>query len=155
MNIKTLFSVLMWQLLLVCNLSPIIAQHKLDTSRCESEIAYYSIQEALTEIEEVIKLDIAMNKLTSIDPKIGDLTNLECLDMSFNRISSLPNEITKLKNLRVLDLKGTRYLASLPKIIKELNNLQLLDLREHPEWGKEQFEEAIKMLPNTIVLVDK
>ena len=103
-----------------------------DTSRCETELSYYSIEEALNEKEDAIKLDIAMNKLTSIDPKIGELSNLECLDLSFNRITSLPNEISNLKKLRVLDLKGTRYLASLPKITQELPNLKLLDLREHP-----------------------
>jgi Leucine-rich repeat (LRR) protein len=148
--------------LLFCCCTFLILQHKSvaqdnskDTSRCETELSYYSIEEALNEKNDVIKLDIAMNKLTSIDPKIGELTNLECLDLSFNRISSLPNELSKLKKLRVLDLKGTRYLASLPKITQQISNLQLLDLREHPEWGKEQFEEAVKMLPNTIVLIDQ
>ena len=126
-----------------------------DTSRCVTELSYYTIEEALNEKEDAIKLDIAMNKLTSIDPKIGELTNLECLDLSFNRISTLPNEIVNLKKLRVLDLKGTRYLPSLPKINQELTSLQLLDLRNHPEWSKEKFEEAVTMLPNTIVLVDK
>ena len=126
-----------------------------DTSRCETDLSYYTMEEALNEKADAIKLDIAMNKLTSIDPKIGELTNLECLDLSFNKISNLPNEIANLKKLRVLDLKGTRYLPSLPKIIQELTNLQLLDLRNHPEWTKEKFEEAVTMLPNTIVLVDK
>ena len=155
MIIKTPSSLLICQLLLVCNISHLFAHNDLDTSRCESEIAYYSIQEALAEVEDVIKLDIAMNKLTSIDPKIGELANLECLDLSFNKISNLPIEIANLKKLRVLDLKGTRYLTSLPKIIQELTNLQLVDLRDHPEWNKEQFEKAINMLPNTIVLIDK
>ena len=133
----------------------IAQENQKDTTRCETELSYYSIEEAIAEKKDVVKLDIAMNKLTSIDPKIGELTNLECLDLSFNRISTLPGEMAKLKKLRVLDLKGTRYLVSLPKIIQDIPNLQLLDLRGHPEWGKEQFDEAVKMLPNTIVLIDK
>lgn len=121
---------------------------------CEDASAYYSLEEALSESDEVIKLDIAMLKLTAISPDIAKLKNLECLDLSFNRITTLPPEFKHLEKLRVLDLKGTRFLQKLPEVVTELPNLELVDLRNHPEWKADQFKDAIKMLPGVKVLVD-
>jgi len=125
-----------------------------DINRCEGEKSYYSIAEALEEPDKVVKLDIAMLKLTSISNDIGKLVNLECLDLSFNRISTLPAEFAQLKKLRVLDMKGTRYMAKLPEVLAQLPNLEELDLRNHPEWSAATFEEAKKMLPNVKIIVE-
>ena len=125
-----------------------------EIDNCEDASVYYSLEEALSEYEEAIKLDIAMLKLTAISPDIAKLKNLECLDLSFNRISTLPPEFKHLEKLRVLDLKGTRFLQKLPEVVTELPNLELVDLRNHPEWKTDQFKEAIKLLPGIRVLVD-
>lgn len=130
--------------------SLLFAQTEID--HCDDAETYYSLEDALKEPEKVVKLDIAMLKLTSIDPNIAKLVNLECLDLSFNRFSSLPAEIAELKNLRVLNLAGTRFLAKVPDIISKIPNLEVLDIREHPEWKGTQFEDAKKMLPNAIVI---
>jgi Leucine-rich repeat (LRR) protein len=109
------------------------------------------MEEALKDPEKVIKLDIAMLKLTSIDPRIVELVNLECLDLSFNRFSTLPDEMAELKKLRVLNLTGTRFLSKVPAIVAEIPNLEELDIRDHPEWKGTQFEDAKKLLPNVQV----
>ncbi len=125
-----------------------------DISHCEGEDTYYSLEEALAEPEKVIKMDIAMLKLTSISPDIAKLVNLECLDLSFNKISTLPPEFAELKKLRVLNLMGTRYMAKVPDIVAKLPSLEELDIRNHPEWKGTQFEDAIKMLPNVVVITE-
>ena len=130
--------------------SDVIAQNEIN--HCDGEDTYYSLAEALEEPEKVIKLDIAMLKLTSIDPNIAKLINLECLDLSFNRFSTLPAEIAELKKLRVLNLTGTRFLAKLPDIVAKIPNLEELDIRDHPEWKGTQFDDAIKLLPKVKVL---
>ena len=125
-----------------------------EVDRCEDASTYYSLEEALSEPDEAIKLDIAMLKLTTISPDIAKLKNLECLDLSFNRITTLPPEFKQLEKLRVLDLKGTRFLQKLPQVVAELHSLELVDLRNHPEWKADQFDNAIKLLPGIKVLVD-
>jgi len=121
---------------------------------CEDAETYYGLDEALKEPEKVIKLDIAMQKLTLLSPDISKLVNLECLDLSFNRISDLPAEFAELKKLRYLNLAGTRCLPGLPKILTQLPNLEIVDIRDHPEWNAAKFEEAIKMLQNVKVIVE-
>jgi len=130
--------------------SHLFAQSEID--HCDDAQTYYSLEDALKEPEKVIKLDIAMLKLTSIDPNIVKLVNLECLDLSFNRFSTLPAEIAELKNLRVLNLAGTRFLAKVPNVIAKIPNLEELDIRDHPEWKGTQFEDAKKMLPKATVI---
>lgn len=126
------------------------------TDHCEDEETYYKLSEALKEPEKVIKLDIAMKKLTKISPDIGKLTNLECLDLSFNRISDLPAEFSELKKLRFLNLTGTRYLPGLPKVLSELPGIEVIDISDHPEWSPAQFENAKKMLPDVeFIIADK
>ena len=120
---------------------------------CEGEQTYYSLEDALKEADKVIKLDIAMLKLTAISTDIALLVNLECLDLSFNRISTLPDEIAQLKKLRVLNLMGTRYMAKVPAVVAKIPNLEELDIRNHPEWKASVFEEAKKMLPDVKVIV--
>ena len=126
----------------------------IDINHCEGEDTYYSMEDALKEPEKVIKLDIAMLKLTSISPDIAKLVNLECLDLSFNRISTLPPEFAELKKLRVLNLAGTRFMAKVPDVLAKLPSLEELDIRNHPEWKGTQFEDAKKMLPNVKVITE-
>ena len=121
---------------------------------CDDAKTYYKLDEALKEPEKVIKLDIAMQKLTRISSEISKLVNLECLDLSFNRISDLPGEFAELKKLRYLNLMGTRYLPGLPKILTELPNLEVVDIRDHPEWSAAKFEEAKKMLPDVKIITE-
>ena len=122
---------------------------------CPEWYDYDDLEVALKEPEKVTNLDIAMQKLTVIDPRIGELTNLECLDLSFNRISTLPAEFEKLVNLRCLKLTGTRYMAKIPEVLTKLPKLEYLDLRDHPEWKSGQLQKAKEMLPNVTIIGDQ
>lgn len=111
-----------------------------------------SLEDALARPAEIRSLDLAMQKLTSIGSRIGELENLTCLDLSFNRFGSLPPEFANLKNLTCLRLTGCRFLAGVPKVLAELPNLTYLDLRDHPEWTEKQFHEAAALLPRCTIV---
>ncbi len=149
MKTKVLFLSLLFFLSFSANLK---AQNSIPV--CDNAETYYELNEALADIENVIKLDIAMQKLRSIPASIGKLKNLVCLDLSFNRISTLPVEFANLKNLKYLNLAGTRYMPNLPEVLKQLPNLEVLDLRDHPEWTASKNQAAVKALPNVKVLID-
>jgi Leucine-rich repeat (LRR) protein len=119
---------------------------------CSNEKVYYSLEEALKDKANVKKLDLSMQKIKVLPATIAQLENLECLDLSFNIFSTLPVEITQLKHLKYLNIMGTRYTAKVPAVVKDIPNLQILDIREHPEWPKTNFSDAIKMLPNVKVI---
>ncbi|MBC7485154.1 MAG: leucine-rich repeat domain-containing protein [Cytophagaceae bacterium] len=119
---------------------------------CTSSETVSSLSEALQQKETIQKLDLSMQKMTTLPLEVTQLKNLQCLDLSFNKFRTLPPEFANLKNLTYLNLTGTRYMAKVPAILKQLSNLKILDLRDHPEWSKAVVEEAKKMLPNVQVI---
>ncbi len=119
---------------------------------CTSAETVSSLSEALQQKETIQKLDLSMQKMTTLPLEVTQLKNLQCLDLSFNKFGTLPPEFANLKNLTYLNLAGTRYMAKVPAILKQLPNLKILDLRDHPEWNKNIFEEAKKMLPSVQVI---
>jgi len=119
---------------------------------CTSAETVSSLSEALQQKETIQKLDLSMQKMTTLPLEVTQLKNLQCLDLSFNKFGTLPPEFANLKNLTYLNLAGTRYMAKVPAILKQLPNLKILDLRDHPEWKQTVFEEAKKMLPNVQVI---
>ena len=130
--------------------TPSFAQEFSDV--CTSAETISSLSEALQQKETVQKLDLSMQKMTTLPLEVTQLKNLQCLDLSFNKFSTLPAELANLKNLTYLNLAGTRYMAKIPVVLKQLPHLKILDLRDHPEWNKTVFEEAKKMLPNVQII---
>ena len=122
------------------------------SDHCPGVVVYEDLETALENPQEVVKLDLSMQKLTKISPEIAKLTNLECLDLSFNRFTDLPQELKQLKKLRYINLAGTRFLTKAPAVLKELESLQTVDLRDHPEWSEKQYAEAEKMLSGKTVV---
>lgn len=91
------------------------------------EKRYYSIQDALSEPDKVLVLDLNNKSLTSIPSEIGLLVNLRELNLSSNYLTELPEELFSLKDLRELNL-SSNYLKSLPDEIGNFHKLQILDL---------------------------
>ncbi|MEM7037779.1 MAG: hypothetical protein AAF570_12420 [Bacteroidota bacterium] len=112
---------------------------------------YRSLDEALADKENTTSLDISMQKLSEIDARIGELSQLQALDLSFNRFSKFPESFKNLENLTCLKLTGCQFLSSVPEIIQELPNLKCLDIGDHPKWSKDKFEKAKAMLPGVKV----
>lgn len=121
-------------------------------SLCASYKTYYSLEEALKDPLNVQKLDLSMQKLTVVSEDIMKLENLVCLDLAFNRISTLPASIVSLTKLEYLNLMGTRYMAKLPAVVAKIPNLKVLELGDHPEWSAATYAEAAKIAPNVTIL---
>lgn len=121
-------------------------------SLCTSYKTYYSLEEALKEPLKVQRLDLSMQKLTVIPEDLMKLENLVCLDLAFNRISTLPASFATLTKLENLNLMGTRYMAKLPAVVGKLPSLKVLELGDHPEWSAATYAEAAKVAPNVTIL---
>ena len=67
-------------------------------------------------------------RLTSLDPAIGQLKNLRYLKLDNNQLQALPTEIGQLKNLRYLKLDNNQ-LQALPTEMGQLTNLKELWLQ--------------------------
>ena len=77
----------------------------------------------LSFIPNVIKLDIAINKLTKIPLKVFKLTSLQILNCYYNKITKIPKEIRQLINLKEFNCHSNK-LKKLPKEIGQLINLE-------------------------------
>lgn len=62
----------------------------------------------MKEITQLVEFYLYGNKLVSLPPEIGHLTNLKTLALSENSLTSLPDTLANLKQLRVLDLRHNK-----------------------------------------------
>ncbi|KAF6778175.1 hypothetical protein AHF37_02378 [Paragonimus kellicotti] len=69
------------------------------------------------------------NKLSSLPPSIGRLTNLRLLLVQQNLLAKLPKEMANLIKLEQLDLRHNRLEGSLPVCISSMFNLKNLLLK--------------------------
>jgi Leucine-rich repeat (LRR) protein len=81
----------------------------------------------LTELTNLVSLNIDENKLTELPDSIGNLTNLTNLSIYMNQLTSLPDSIGNLTNLTRLWLYDNE-LTSLPDSIGNLTNLGYLHI---------------------------
>ncbi|WP_299458561.1 leucine-rich repeat domain-containing protein [uncultured Microscilla sp.] len=87
---------------------------------------YESIEEALAEPDKVYHLSLREKKLSALPEELFKLKHLQRLDLAFNRdMTSLDPRIGKLKNLQYISLHSCK-LTSLPKEIGSLPNLEVL-----------------------------
>ncbi|MEH0157208.1 carboxypeptidase-like regulatory domain-containing protein [Limibacter armeniacum] len=122
---------------------------------------YYSLEEAITD-QNVQKLSLINKNLSSLSPKIAELTELQFLDLEKNKLIELPNEITQLKelvelyvpfnqvrelphdfdqlkSLKVLGLADNKF-SEFPMVLTQLKKLEVMDLSNNP----------ISIIPTTI-----
>lgn len=62
----------------------------------------------LVQLSQLQEFYLYGNKLVTLPPEIGALTNLTKLGLSENSLTTLPDTLQNLKNLRVLDLRHNR-----------------------------------------------
>lgn len=120
-------------LFLLAGAGQVLAQKKRLKSKEElaGEKVYTDFKEALLYRRSVYVLNLERQKLTSIDPKISKLKNLQELYLGYNQLESLPAELFLLKNLQKLVLTGNK-LRELPDGIGNLINLEILESRTEP-----------------------
>lgn len=76
------------------------------------------------------QMNIEENRLKTLPPEIGYLTNLLELKMGYNEMETFPDEIGNISALKQLHLEHNK-LVSLPKGVKYLGALELLVLTDN------------------------
>ncbi|KAJ3158169.1 hypothetical protein HDU86_003122 [Geranomyces michiganensis] len=76
------------------------------------------------EAVELLRLILADNALTTLDPRVGSLASLVILDVRNNNLTSLPVELCSLEQLAVLNVSGNQ-LRELPEAIGRLPIVEL------------------------------
>jgi tRNA A-37 threonylcarbamoyl transferase component Bud32 len=66
-------------------------------------------------------LDLSNNKITTVDAKISNLTNLKFLNLSNNQIMALPQAILKLDQLQVLNISSNPLNIQFEPLLKKEN----------------------------------
>ncbi|MDO9185180.1 MAG: leucine-rich repeat domain-containing protein [Bacteroidia bacterium] len=98
----------------------------LDSLSLDTLTAFTSMEEAMKNPEQVIKLELRKKRLKKFPPEIFKFINLQYLDLSKNDIGELPSEIGQLKNLQYLAISRSG-LQEFPTQIGDLTNLYYLE----------------------------
>ena len=75
----------------------------------------------------LIRLDLSCNNIVRLDPRIGELGQLQILWLNDNPLREVPLELSNCLKLRELDLKNT-FIVTLPREISNLTSLLQLNL---------------------------
>lgn len=102
----------------------------LDSLTLDTLKAFQSIEEALKQPDQVIKLELRKKKLKEFPSEIYQFKNLQYLDISKNNLSELPDSIEFLTNLQYLDVSKNKLQVFNSKIGK-LENLFHLNLNNN------------------------
>ncbi|KAI5180884.1 CCR4-NOT transcription complex subunit 6 [Nematocida sp. AWRm80] len=100
---------------------------KRNLSQIKSRSKYSGRRPGERYIDEIVGLDLSMQRLKSFSPLIFCWDNLTTLCLSYNNISQVPVEIFKLNNLCNLDLSHNR-IKQVPKELGKLCSLRELKL---------------------------
>lgn len=94
---------------------------------------FNSVEDAISNPDEVIRLELKKKKYTEIPVEIFQFKNLQYLDLSKNKLDTFPEQLGQLKNLRVLILNRNE-LNYLTETIGELENLLVLQVNNNYLW---------------------
>ncbi len=144
-------------LLLLCASIGLYAQKDglVEFDELDKEIAFESMEDALAEPENVIKLDLSKQKLANLDYDFRKLVNLQWLDLSKNELNSFPLAITELPKLQYVDLSKNN-IDKIPDEIGKLEHLRHLAISKNriyvisPEMGKCRNMEYFDLWDNPV-----
>ncbi|HSH67017.1 MAG TPA: leucine-rich repeat domain-containing protein [Bacteroidia bacterium] len=126
------FTVILLFILLV---SRIPAQEALlDSLTLDTLTGFTSLQEALKNPDQVIKLELRKKGLKTFPKEILQFKNLQYLDLSKNKITEIPEDIGKLKSLQYFSI-ARNNLIEFPFQIGELTNLYYLNANNNDLVG--------------------
>lgn len=86
------------------------------------------------------------NGLTSIDPAIGRLKNLEYLYIANSPIAKLPDEISRLSSLTDFELYNCPKMTEFPMAICDLPALVSVNLSNNSQWSPAEVLKGLKGL---------
>ena len=90
-----------------------------------------SLSASFAQLSRLRYLNIRANLLTTFPSVITELPCLEILDISRNKVRTLPEEPGRLLNLRVLSISHNK-LKRLPKYMAKLRHLKVLKIENNP-----------------------
>lgn len=93
-----------------------------------SENQLTMLPDVITQLTNLTELNLSGNQLSILPQAISQLTHLHRLYLCSNQLSALPPTISKLSNLWTLDISGNK-LSIFPEAITQLTHLSVLDLR--------------------------
>jgi Leucine-rich repeat (LRR) protein len=96
-----------------------------------SGLGLSSLPPKLVQLTKLTELDLAHNRLTCLPPELAQLTQLTRLDLAHNRLTTLPRELGQLAHLTLLYLSNNQFVA-LPPELGQLARLTRLDLSHNP-----------------------
>ncbi|CAI9104595.1 OLC1v1003299C1 [Oldenlandia corymbosa var. corymbosa] len=101
----------------------------------------------ISQLTELVKIDLGNNKFYGPIPPLNSLTKLEILILKFNYFSgSIPPSLTLLKELEIVDLSHNVLTGALPESISSMNSLTRLDLSYNKLTGS-----LPKKLPSNLI----
>lgn len=127
----------------------------LDSLALDTIKAYTTIEEALKNPDDVLKLVLRKQKLKTFPLEILQFKNLQYLDISKNSIAELPDSINKLSQLQYFICSKTG-LTRLPKEIGELIHLKYMNCNQNdlyslpPQIGKLTKLEILDLWSNNL-----
>lgn len=117
--------------LFVVGSKPLLAQEGLlDSLTLDTLTAFTSLEEALKNPDQVIKLELRKKKLKTFPKEIFQFKNLQYLDLSKNYITEIPAEIKALTSLQYLSV-ARNNIVELPNEIGSLKNLYFLNVNQN------------------------
>ena len=99
--------------------------------RMKLKIKADSLPEELFQFTNLQELVVSHCKLSVLNVRIGELTQLQRLDVSANHLVVLPESICQLKNLKELII-NRNIIAALPENIGNMVSLEYIDAWNNP-----------------------
>ena len=81
---------------------------------------YGVLDESITSVEEITRLDLSSKSLKELPESIGILSHLLVLNLSNNMLSTLPESMKNLSTLRNLDIRRNKF-DSFPEVLLSLS----------------------------------
>lgn len=119
-----------------------------------SDNYFDDLEEAAKSPEEVVYLDLSLQKLKSFPEVILTFKNVEKLLLPYNYYPSIPNEIGQLDKVKELDISGSYYMNHLPiDGLKDMESLEKIIISDHKLVDGE-IEKLRKALPSCTIITD-
>ena len=99
--------------------------------RMKLKIKADSLPDELFQFTNLQELVVARCKLSTLNTRIGELTQLQRLDVSANHLVALPESLCRLKNLKELII-NRNIIAALPDGIGMMESLEYIDAWSNP-----------------------
>ncbi|MEX0811342.1 MAG: hypothetical protein WD048_03930 [Chitinophagales bacterium] len=115
---------------------------------------YNDIDKAASEPENVVFLDLSLQKLKTFPEEILEFKNLEKLYLPFNYYPAIPNEIGQLDKVKELDISGSYYMNRLPiEGLKEMESLEKIIVKDHKLVAGE-IDKLREALPGCTIITE-